>query len=257
MRMGGSRLCVPRTAAPVRYNRGVIGSIAPTHVPTLRFTLSYLMRVRLPDAPGTLGLIAATMGTIDADIRSVDVVEHDPDGTVVDDIVVDLPNGRLADALISAAQEVDGVYVDSIRPFSGTVDRRGQINLLAEIARHRRRPLDSVQKLINALPKSMSVQWAVILESGEKTHRIAASSSAPEDDGRVLTDTPVTEPRALTDRDEWVPSSWTVMDSALAATPLRDTNYILILGRPGGPDFLLSEIEHLGEVGEILGALLS
>ncbi len=215
------------------------------------------MRVRLPDIPGTLGLIAATMGTIDADIRSVDVVEHDADGTVVDDIVVDLPNGRLADALISAAQEVDGVYVDSIRPFSGTVDRREQISLLAEVARHPRRALDSVQKLIDALPKSMSVQWAVILESGEKTRRVAASTSAPEDDGRVLAETPVTEPRALTDRDAWVPSSWTVMDSALAATPLRDTGYILILGRPGGPDFLLSEIEHLGEVGEILGALLS
>ncbi|MEJ6548111.1 amino acid-binding ACT domain protein [Corynebacterium sp. USCH3] len=219
--------------------------------------MSYLMRVRLPDVPGTLGLIAATMGTIDADIRSVDVVEHDADGTVVDDIVVDLPNGRLADALISAAQEVDGVYVDSIRPFSGTVDRREQISLLAEVARHPRRALDSVQKLIDALPKSMSVQWAVILESGEKTRRVAASTSAPEDDGRVLAETPVTEPRALTDRDAWVPSSWTVMDSALAATPLRDTGYILILGRPGGPDFLLSEIEHLGEVGEILGALLS
>lgn len=214
------------------------------------------MRVRLPDVPGTLGLIAATMGTIDADIRSVDVVEHDPDGSVVDDIVVDLPNGRLADALISAAQEVDGVYVDSIRPFSGTVDRRGQISLLAEVARHRRRALGSVQKLIDRLPKSMSVQWAVILESGENTRRVTASAAAPEDDGRVLSETPVTEARALTDRDTWVPSSWTVMDSALAATPLTGTDYILILGRPGGPDFLLSEIEHLGEVGEILGALL-
>ncbi|MCJ7859362.1 amino acid-binding ACT domain protein [Corynebacterium kalidii] len=219
--------------------------------------MSYLMRVRLPDVPGTLGLIAATLGTIDADIRSVDVVEHDPDGTVVDDVVVDLPPGRLADALISAAQEVDGVLVDSIRPFSGTVDRRGQVSLLAELARHRHRALDSLQKLIDALPKSMSVQWAVVLESGEKTRRVAASSSAPEDDGRELSETPVSEPRALTDRDAWVPSSWTVMDSALAATPLPGTDFILILGRPGGPDFLLSEIEHLGEVGQILGALLS
>lgn len=223
----------------------------------MRSTLSYLMRVRLPDVPGTLGLIAATMGTIDADIRSVDVVEHDPDGSVVDDIVVDLPAGRLADALISAAQEVDGVFVDSIRPFSGSVDRRGQISLLAEVARHRRRPIESVQKLMDTLPKTMSVQWAVILESSEKTRRIAASYSAPEDDGRELTESPVTSPRALTDRDAWVPESWTVMDSALAATPLRGTPYILIVGRPGGPDFLLSEIEHLGEVGQILGALLS
>ncbi|WP_041631144.1 ACT domain-containing protein [Corynebacterium terpenotabidum] len=223
--------------------------------------MSYLMRVRLPDVPGTLGKIAVTLGSVDGDIRTVDVVEHDPDGTVVDDIVVDLPPGRLADALISAAQEVEGVYVDSIRPFSGTVDRRGQISLLASVARHRARRTESLDSLLEKLPKTMSVQWVVMLESvhtgGTVTvHRVAASSSAPEDDGRELPETPVTVARALTDRDAWVPESWTVMDSALAATPLNGTDLIMVIGRPGGPDFLLSEIEHLGDLGLILGALL-
>jgi hypothetical protein len=225
--------------------------------------LSYLMRVRLPDIPGTLGLIAATLGAIDADIRTVDVVEHDPDGSVVDDIVVDLPSGRLADALISAAQEVDGVYVDSLRPFSGTVDRRGQVSLIASVARRRHRRDESLTSLLEKLPKTMSVQWAVVLESVTDTdgsvgvHRVAASSSAPEDDGRTLPETPVTEARTLTDADSWVPDSWKVMDSALAATPLDGTDLILVIGRPGGPDFLLTEIGHLGEMGQILGALLS
>ncbi len=219
------------------------------------------MRVRLPDVPGTLGLIAATLGAVDGDIRTVDVVEHDPDGTVVDDIVVDLPSGRLADALISAAQEVDGVYVDSIRPFSGTVDRRGQISLLAAVARRSART-GALESLLEKLPQTMSVQWVVVLESVTGTdgtvavHRVAASSSAPEDDGTVLKATPVTAARALTDRDDWVPESWTVMDSALAATPLDGTDLLMVIGRPGGPDFLLSEIDHLGELGLILGSLL-
>ncbi|AWT25863.1 hypothetical protein Csp1_10580 [Corynebacterium provencense] len=221
------------------------------------------MRVRLPDVPGTLGRIAATLGSVDGDIRTVDVVEHDPDGTVVDDIVVDLPPGRLADALISAAQEVDGVYVDSIRPFSGTVDRRGQISLLAGVARRRAHRSESLASLLDKLPKTMSVQWVVVLESvtdatGQvAVRRVAASSSAPGDDGRTLEATPVTQARALTDRDTWVPESWTVMDSALAATPLDGTDLIMVIGRPGGPDFLLSEIDHLGELGFILGALLA
>jgi len=54
------------------------------------------MRVRLPDVPGTLGLIAATLGTIDADIRSVDVVQHDEEGMVVDDIVVDTTSSSIS-----------------------------------------------------------------------------------------------------------------------------------------------------------------
>ncbi|HAF72069.1 MAG TPA: amino acid-binding ACT domain protein [Corynebacterium variabile] len=223
--------------------------------------MSYLMRVRLPDVPGTLGLIAATLGAVDGDIRTVDVVEHDPDGTVVDDIVVDLPAGRLADALISAAQEVEGVYVDSIRPFSGTVDRRGQVSLLAAVARRAART-EGLESLLEKLPQTMSVQWVVVLESvteGEgavAVRRVAASSSAPEDDGRVLHATPVSEARALTDRDDWVPESWTVMAPARAATPLDGTDLIMVIGRPGGPDFLLSEIDHLGELGLILGSLL-
>lgn len=221
------------------------------------------MRVRLPDVPGTLGKIAATLGAVDADIRTVDVVEHDTNGTVVDDLVVDLPPGRLADALISAAQEVEGVYVDSIRPFSGTVDRRGQISLLASITRHRAQRTEGLNSLLDKLPKTMSVSWVVVLETitdsagAAVVRRLAGSSSAPEDDGRVLPKTPVTQARTLTDRDTWVPESWTVMDSALAATPLEGTDLVMVIGRPGGPDFLLSEIEHLGELGLILGVLLS
>ena len=137
------------------------------------------MRVRLPDVPGTLGLIAATLGSVDGDIRTVDVVEHDPDGTVVDDIVVDLPAGRLADALISAAQEVEGVYVDSIRPFSGTVDRRGQVSLLASVARHEAR----TEGLESLLAGRTSVVIAHRLSTVLTADRVLVVS-----DGRVVED---------------------------------------------------------------------
>ena len=39
-----------------------------------RNAMSYLMRVQIPDAPGSLGLLAAALGETDGDIRSVDVV---------------------------------------------------------------------------------------------------------------------------------------------------------------------------------------
>ena len=31
----------------------------------------------------------------------------------------------------------------------------------------------------------------------------------------------------------------------------------LIIGRPGGPDFLASEVQHLGDLGAIVGAIIS
>ena len=96
--------------------------------------MSYLIRVSLPDVPGSLGQLAEAFGMVDADINSVDIVETSTDGTVTDDIVVTLPTGVMVDTLITAVASVDGAEVDSIRPFTGRVDRRGQIQMLAQIA---------------------------------------------------------------------------------------------------------------------------
>ena len=87
--------------------------------------MSYLIRVSLPDVPGSLGQLAEAFGIVDADINSVDIVETSHDGTVTDDIVVTLPTGVMVDTLITAVASVDGAEVDSIRPFTGRVDRRG------------------------------------------------------------------------------------------------------------------------------------
>ena len=70
--------------------------------------MSYLIRVSLPDVPGSLGQLAEAFGMVDADINSVDIVETSTDGTVTDDIVVTLPTGVMVDTLITAVAAVDG-----------------------------------------------------------------------------------------------------------------------------------------------------
>jgi len=42
----------------------------------------------------------------------------------------------------------------------------------------------------------------------------------------------------------------------LAAAPLGDTGLVIAMGRTGGPDYLASEVEHLGHIGTILGSFL-
>lgn len=220
--------------------------------------MSFLMRVRMPDAPGSLGLLAVALGNVEANIIGVDIVGHDEEGTVVDDIVVELPSQHLPDALITASQELPGVYVDSIRPFSGTVDRRGQVQMLAAVASRRHQVQKALDIMMENLPKSMTAGWAIVLETDGMTRRISASAAAPEDDGRELSVAPITEARLLNpEREDWIPETWTVMDSSLAGTPIEGTNLLLIIGRPGGPDFLLSEVEHLRQLGTIVGAFFS
>nr|WP_120491378.1 amino acid-binding ACT domain protein [Corynebacterium lactis] len=219
--------------------------------------MSYLLRVALPDTPGSLGYVAAALGEVGGDIRSVDVVHHGTDGIVVDDMVVDLPSGSLPDTLITAAQSIGGVEVDSIRPFSGSVDRRGQIAMLAEFSQHVKNLDRGLKDIVDGLPRTMTAGWAIILgESEGRWVRKASSVAAPEDDGTSLPEAPVTAPRNLdTEAEKWLPQSWTVMDSSIAAAPMGD-GLLLIIGRPGGPDFLPSEVEHLGRIGTIVGAII-
>ncbi|PAT13815.1 amino acid-binding ACT domain protein, partial [Corynebacterium sp. NML 120412] len=84
--------------------------------------MSYLIRVSLPDVPGSLGELAAAFGMVDANIQSVDIVDSVAAGKtgdsasshVTDDIVVELPTGTMVDTLITAAASVEGAEVDSI-----------------------------------------------------------------------------------------------------------------------------------------------
>ena len=91
------------------------------------------MRIVLPDRPGALGAVATALGAVGADILSLDVIERSP-GNAIDDLVLDLPPGRLADSLVSAAATVPGVRVESIRPYAGQIDPYRELELLDSLA---------------------------------------------------------------------------------------------------------------------------
>lgn len=166
--------------------------------------------------------------------------------------------GLLPDTLITAAQSISGVEVDSIRPFSGSVDRRGQIALLAKFSQHTKNLDRALGDVVDGLPQTMTAGWAIVLgeQSDGRWVRRASSTAAPEDNGRTLPEAPIDSPRNLDpDEETWLPEDWTVMDSSIAATPMGK-GLVLVIGRPGGPDFLPSEVEHLGRIGTIVGAII-
>lgn len=220
--------------------------------------MSYLIRVSLPDVPGSLGELAVAFGLADANIQSVDIVQTGTDGTVTDDIVVSLPTGTMVDAVVTAAASVDGAEVDSIRPFTGRVDRREQVQMLARIARQSTNLSSAMEELVDVMPRTMTSSWAVVLRNtASGLVRVAASQAAPADDGSSPHMLDVDGPRILLqDTDTWMPQSWSLLDTALAITPLDGTDLVLVVGRIGGPDFLASEVSQIGDLGCIIGAIL-
>src|SRR5215217_6903115 len=118
----------------------------------------------MPDRPGILGAVATAFGSAGIDIVSLDVLER-AEGVAVDDVVVELPRGRLPDSLITAAQSVPGVTVEVLRPFAGPLDTHRELELLDALAQA---PEGTSAKLLAAeLPRVFHSGWAVVLEAAD------------------------------------------------------------------------------------------
>jgi hypothetical protein len=210
--------------------------------------VSYLLRLVVPDRPGILGAVATALGTAGVDIVSVDVLERGG-GVAVDDIVVDLPADRLPDSLITAAQAVEGVQVETLRPFAGPLDTHRELELLESLARAAvpGPPTLAVKLLAAELPRVFHSGWAAVLESrdGGACEVLAASDAAPTFDGMALPWLPLTAPRLLPSEDEWLPERWREMAIEMMAAPFGGAGTAVVLGRSGGPAYRRSELLRL------------
>ncbi|TGD84830.1 amino acid-binding protein [Mycolicibacterium sp. CH28] len=216
---------------------------------------SYLLRVQLVDRPGSLGSLAVALGSVGADILSLDVVERGS-GYAIDDLVVELPQGAMPDMLITAAERLEGVRVDTIRPHTGLLEAHRELELIDHIAAATGR-LAKLQVLADEAPRVLRVGWctvAYLSESG--LERIVGSPGAPETQATSAPWLPITRAEALDGTADWVPQVWRDMDTTLAAAPLGDEQTAVLLGRPGGPLFRPSEVARLGYLAGIVATIL-
>ncbi|MEZ0049204.1 hypothetical protein ABIA30_000194 [Mycobacterium sp. MAA66] len=216
---------------------------------------SYLLRVQLEDRPGSLGSLAVALGSVGADILSLDVVERGP-GYAIDDLVVELPAGSMPDSLITAAENLSGVYVDSIRPHIGLLEAHRELELIDHVAAAQGKSA-RLQMLADEAPRVLRVGWCVVVtidSSGPR--RIAGSAGAPETLADSAPWLPLTHAAALDATEDWVPQFWRDIDTTLAVAPLGDPNIAVMLGRPGGPAFRPSEVARLGYLAGIVATIL-
>ena len=200
--------------------------------------MSYLLRVVLPDRPGMLGAVATALGETGADIVSLDVVERGPDGAV-DDLLVELPPGALVDRLITAAQSVPDVVVESLRPYTGAADLHGDLELVDALAAA---PKDALQVLVDHAPGVFRAGWALLVADGSA---VGGSRGAPE--LAAVAVPALGRARRIETGEAWVPQPWQLLGTSLAAAPVW-AGTVVLLGRPGGPMFRDSEVLRLGHL---------
>nr|WP_322097723.1 ACT domain-containing protein [Nakamurella alba] len=212
-----------------------------------------MLRVVLPDRPGSLGAVASALGRVGADILAMDIVERIPD-QAVDDIVVELPSGRQPDSLITAAESVPGVRVESVRPDPGIADMHREWELVEAIAAD---PDRAVHTLALMLPKVLRAGWSVVarVNGDREIELVAGGGGVPNLDGVIPGWAPVQRATVLDPEAHWVPEDWKTVGTEMAVAPLGSADVAVIVGRPGGPALRASEVARLGHLASLAAAV--
>jgi hypothetical protein len=201
--------------------------------------MPFLLRVELPDVPGSLGRVATAIGEAGGDIEAIEIVEHRPDGTAVDDVLLETAPSVMPDSIVSACNQLDGVQVLWISRYAAG----GNIFLdLEAVETLTQNPRTACDELVDLLPITFRADWALRVRRTDGGPKILHSTSAAPELGSA---DPGWFPRAHAARLE-LPEEWLHLESTLVAgAPLNDHEEIIVFGRRGGPEVLDSELARL------------
>ena len=188
--------------------------------------MPYLLRVRLPDVPGSLGRVASAIGEAGGDIEAIEIVEKS-DGYAVDDVLLETAPGTMPDSIVSACAVLDGVSVLWVNRYAAGGNLFLDLEVVEALTED---PSSACERIVDLLPVTFRVDWAArVTPSSVVLH---SSGSAPEHVAWVE----VTSPTRLPGDDMYVE----------VAAPFAED--VVVMGRRGGPEFLDSELARLGHL---------
>ena len=190
--------------------------------------MPYLIRVELPDVPGSLGRVASAIGEAGGDIEAIEIVEK-RDGFAVDDVLLEIPAGTMPDSVVSACSQLDGVSVLWVNRYAAGGNLFLDLEVVEALTED---PATAMDRLVDLLPITFRVDWAARVRPRAGTadvEIIRATEAAPP----TIELAAITAPTRLADH----------ATNVECAAPLGDD--VVVLGRRGGPEFLDSELARL------------
>ena len=194
----------------------------------------FLLRVSLPDVPGSLGRVASAIGQAGGDIEAIEIVEKLGTGTAVDDVLLEMAPGAMPDSIVSACNALEDVEVLWISRYAAGGNLFLDLEVVEELTAH---PAEALDRVIDLLPITFRVDWAVRVGPDGTIRR--STEAAPAE----VTWVDLARPSRLPDDDVTV----------LCGAPLGDD--LVVLGRRGGPEFLDSELARLGHLLGLAGTI--
>jgi hypothetical protein len=204
--------------------------------------MAFLLRVELPDVPGSLGALATALGSAKADIEAIEIVEHRGDGTAVDDVLLELPHDVLPEALITACHRLDGVKVQWISRYNAGASLSMDLEAVESFTSE---PERAIEQLVSVIPATFRVDWAMAVRRLDgQPHVMFKTGAAPKLVPEAETWLGIRSSRMLDPVPGW-------KNTVLAGTHTKSRDglsFTVVVGRHGGPEFLSSELARLGHM---------
>jgi hypothetical protein len=151
---------------------------------------TYVLRLWLPDIPGTLGRVAAAIGQADGDVIGIEILERGA-GMAIDELIVALPtqgstpsdeerNEELnIEKLISCVSQVEGVAVEDVhRVAQGRPDQ--SVLALDTAARIMETPkVDRTEATCELVRDMLEADWCTVVPNGAQSP-LAVSGDVPD-----------------------------------------------------------------------------
>jgi len=204
----------------------------------------YLLRVALPDRPGSLGSVATALGHAQADINAVEIVEKG-DGFVIDDFMLSIPADVRPDQLVTACSALPGVEVLWVSFYPENWGLHADLDVLDAMTEQ---PHLAEVLLVDAAPSTFHCSWALLVDRdhGMVLHRSALAPIGTQVPLGVFGDLAVPHVAEL-------PAGWHDGwgEAAIAVAPCR-TSRSIVIGRPG-PEFRKAEAHRLRHLALMAG----
>lgn len=201
--------------------------------------MAFLLRVELPDVPGSLGAMASALGSAGADIHAIEIVEHSDDGNAVDDVLLELPPTVMPDALVTACHRLPGVRVQWVSRYNAGANLSMDLEAVEAFTDD---PAHALERLIDVVPVTFRADWAMALRRTDgRVGVVRSTSTAPELVPGAASWFGIDRAQRLPPVEEWD-------STVLAGTPAGDKATVVVIGRHGGPAILDSELARLGHL---------
>ena len=207
----------------------------------------YLLRVSVPDRPGSLGALATAIGEAGGDITAVDVVERGPTAAV-DDVLVETAGAASADAILTKLESLPSFVIEAWQPFTEGDQLRDGLDIVDGLGSTASRALAAITRIA---PAVLRARWVVIIDDVNGGVAIThASAGAPWVRWAALPWLPLATAGSVDADPSWLPHEWGE-DPQLAAAPVGDSRMVLLAVRPNGPRFRDAETAKLANLAAI------